>query len=233
MRSAIFAHWSNQSSVVHRLDARIKLLLLLSLVVSIALLRSPSLLQLFVYFACLIGIAWFAGLPILRILRMSLLVVPFVGFFSLIVYLTGDARRAWFILTKSYLSAFSVLVCISATPVPRLLSAARFFGVPPLLLEITYLIYRYLFVLGEQAHLMQTAFLSRGGGAGSRAIRASSGIVAVLFTRSYERAAMVYQSMCGRGFSGVLPRGEFPAVRPSEWGILAAGLALVIGLHFL
>lgn len=233
MRSATFALWSGRSSFVHRLDARIKLLLLFSFVVSLAILRSPSALQLFAYFACLIGIAWVADLPILQIVRMSLLVVPFVGFFSLIVYLTGDARRAWLILTKSYLSAFSVLVCVSATPVPRLLSAARFFGIPALLLEITHLIYRYLFVLSEQAHVMQTAFLSRGGRPGSRAVRASSGMIAVLFSRSYERASMVYQSMCGRGFCGVLPRGEFPPVRRSEWGILAGGLALVIGLHFI
>lgn len=233
MRPATFARWSNQDSLVHRLDARVKLILLFAFVVSLALLRSPSPLQLGAGFAYLVVTAWAAGFPLLRIIRMSLLVVPFVGLFSLIVYLTGDAPRAWFILAKSYLSAFSVLVCVSATPLPRLLSAARFFRVPALLLEITQLLYRYLFVLSGEARIMQTAFASRAGRPGRRALQASSGMLAVLFSRSYEKAAMVHQSMCGRGFSGTLARHEFTPLGTREMRVLAAGLLLVIALHFI
>lgn len=162
---------------------------------------------------------------------MSLLVVPFVGLFSLILYFTGENGRAWFILVKSYLSALSVLICISATPLPQLLSAAQFFRVPGFLFEITQLVYRYLFVLSGEAHTMQTAFAARGGRPGGRALRASSGMIAVLFTRSYEKAARIHQSMYGRGFSGALPRHHFGSLPISEIGILAAGLLLAVALH--
>ncbi|MGI8962184.1 MAG: energy-coupling factor transporter transmembrane component T family protein [Bryobacteraceae bacterium] len=139
---------NNQTSVIHRIDARIKLFLLLAFVISVALLRQLSFVQLAVSFLLLLSIAGAGRLPILRVLRLSLLAVPFVAVFSLLVYLSGDGQRAWAILGKSYLSAFSVLIAVSTTPLPQLLSAARLFHVPALLVEVTGLIYRYLLVLG-------------------------------------------------------------------------------------
>ncbi len=233
LRHATFARWSNQSSFVHRLDARVKLILLLAFVISLALLRSPSVLQLISCLALLVAIAWAARLPALRILRTSFFVVPFVGLFSLIVYLSGDTQRACSILAKSYLSALSVLVCVSSAPLPQLLAAAQFLHVPGTLIEVTQLIYRYLFVLSAQAHVMQTAFHARAGRRGRRAIRASSGMVAVLFGRSYEKAASVHQAMCGRGFSGILTRHEFKPFQAFEVGVLTGGFTLAIALHFI
>src|SRR5579863_5713515 len=46
LRQAAFALWSNQDSFVHRLDARVKLVLMMAFIVSLALLRFPSALQL-------------------------------------------------------------------------------------------------------------------------------------------------------------------------------------------
>jgi cobalt/nickel transport system permease protein len=94
LRHASFALLSNQTSVIHRIDARVKLLLLMAFVVSVALLRHLSLVQLAVCFVFLVCVAWTAGLPMARVLRLSLLAVPFVGVFSLLVYLSGDGQRA-------------------------------------------------------------------------------------------------------------------------------------------
>lgn len=232
MRHASFALLSNQTSVIHRIDARVKLLLLMAFVVSVALLRHLSLVQLAVCFVFLICVARTAGLPMARVLRLSLLAVPFVGVFSLLVYLSGDGQRAWAILAKSYLSAFSVVVAVSTTPLPQLLSAARYFHVPGLLVEVTGLIYRYLFVLSSEAQQMQIAFAARAGTPGLRALQACSGMIAVLFTRSYGKAAMINQAMCGRAFSGILARQEFAAFGILDLGITAGGLLLAIALHF-
>ncbi|MFL6352486.1 MAG: energy-coupling factor transporter transmembrane component T family protein [Bryobacteraceae bacterium] len=223
---------SNQTSLIHRIDARVKLLLLVAFVVSVALFRQLSFLQLAVSFLSLICIAWAARLPVLRVLRVSLLAVPFVGVFSFLIYLSGDGQRAWAILGKSYLSAFSVLITVSTTPLPQLLSAANFFRVPALLVEVTGLIYRYLLVLSREAQQMQTAFSARSGKPGLRALQASSGMVAVLFSRSYAKAAMIHQAMCGRGFSGSLERREFRPLGLPELGIAAGGLLLTVALHF-
>jgi cobalt/nickel transport system permease protein len=233
LRHASLALLSNQTSVIHSIDARVKLLLLMAFVVSVALLRQPSLLQLAVSFVFLVCIAWTAGLPIIRVVRLSLFAVPFVGVFSALVYLSGDGQRAWAILAKSYLSALSVLLAVSTTPLPQLLSAARYFRVPGLLVEVTGLIYRYLFVLSGEVQQMHIAFTARAGRPGLRAVQASSGMVAVLFTRSYGKAGMIHQAMCGRAFSGSLARHEFAAFKALDLGITAGGLLLAVVLHLL
>jgi len=233
MRYATSARWSNQSSFVHGLDARVKLLLLIAFVISIALIARPSLYQLLLCFITLAMICRAARLPIVPILRASLLVVPFVGFFSLILYMTGDRQRAWFILAKSYLSALSVLVTVSSTPMPQLLAAASFFRVPALLVEVTQLIYRYLFVLAEEARTMQTAFNSRAGKPDRRALKASSGMIGVLFSKSYEKAFTIHQSMAARGFTGALVYQPFPALRFMDLSVLGATLFFIVALHFI
>lgn len=224
---------AENDSFVRRLDARVKLVLLLAFVISLSILRFPSPLQLGFCLLLVVCAAAAARLPIGRLLGLSLLVVPFVGLFAVIVYLTGDARRAWAILSKSYLSALAVLVAISCTPLGRLLEAARFFHVPVFLIEVTALTYRYLFVLRSQAEVMLKAFHARAGRPGQRAMKASSGMVAVLFTRSYERAAMIHQAMLGRGFSGILMPREFPPLTAQDVAVAAGGLALTAVVHFL
>ena len=233
MRHATFAQWGTRDSIVHSLDARVKLVLLSAFVVSLALIPFPSYLQLGICLFVLLGIVFAARLPVTTIVRMSLFSVPFVGVFSIIVYLTGDGRRAWAILSKSYLSAFSVLVATSSTPLPRIMAAGHYFRMPELLLQVTQIIYRYFFVIGGQAQQMQTAFRSRGGRTGWRAARASSGMIAVLFGRSYEKAVMVHQAMLGRGFAGRLPSPPFRRLTKTDLAELLGGLLFAVALHFI
>ena len=233
MRHATFAYWGNQSSIVHSLDARVKLVLLGCFVISLALIPFPSPIQLGTCLLVLIATVLAARLPLASIVRISLFSVPIVGLFSIIVYLSGDTRRAWAILAKSYLSAFSVLAATSSTPLPRLIAAGHYFRMPELLLEVTQIIYRYFFVISGQAHQMQTAFRSRGGKPGWRALRASSGMVAVLFGRSYEKAVMVHQAMLGRGFAGRLPSPPFPRLSKVDLAVLMGGLLFAVSLHYI
>lgn len=199
--------------------------------ISLALIPFPSLVQLCVCFVGLLATVGAARLPIHRILWISLFSVPIVGLFAIIVYASGDNQRAWAILAKSYLSAFSVLVATSSTPLPRLIAAGQYFRMPELLLEVTQVIYRYFFVIAGQARQMQTAFQSRGGRSGARALRASSGMIAVLFGRSYEKAVMVHKAMLGRGFTGRLPSAPFGPLSKADLAALAGGILFAIGLH--
>jgi cobalt/nickel transport system permease protein len=141
--------------------------------------------------------------------------------------------RALAVLTKTYLSTSTVLLAVATTEFSKLLAAARWFRLPGMLTEVTQLIYRYFFVLALQAQQMKTAFTARGGLIGKRAFTASAGMVAVLFGRSYERAALVHQAMLARGFDGMLPGETFPPLRWTDYVVLGAGLVLSLGLHLL
>jgi cobalt/nickel transport system permease protein len=201
--------------------------------VSLSLLRRPSALQLAAALAALFAIALAARLPWGKLLLRTLFVVPFIGIFALILFLSGDPWRAWGILAKSYLSILAVLLTVSTTTLPALLEAARWCRVPGMLIDITQLIYRYLFLLASHAQQMLTAFRVRGGSVGKRAFLASSGMVAVLFGRSYQQAEFTHQAMLSRGFDGKLPEITHHSWTVRDVVALVIGMAATIGLHYL
>lgn len=223
---------SEEGPLLH-VDARIKLIFLLIMLLGLAFLRSPSVLQSVAYLLFILLLASVGRLPVLRIALTSLLAFPFVGFFCLTIYLAGDAGRSWAILVKSYLSALTVLICMTATPLPDFVAAAAFFKFPRFLLGITQIVYRYLFVLAEQVKIMQIAFEARGGRKGRLAILASSGMFAVLFGRSYRKATVVSHAMLSRGYSGHLPSRSFAALKYRELGVIILGLGFAVGLQFI
>ena len=71
-------------------------------------------------------------------------------------------------------------------------------------------LYRYLFVISEEAQHMSKAAASRGAsvrgmmGNGAR-FRAAAGALAVLFARSYGRAEDIHRAMLARAFTGRFP----------------------------
>jgi cobalt/nickel transport system permease protein len=209
----------------------VKLLLLLAFLLSLALLRGPSAVQIGLCFVYLIGTILLARLPWLAVLKQSLLVIPIVGFFALVIYLSGDLPRAVSILCKTYLSGLAVIICAASTPLPKVMQAGRLLRAPGFLLDVTQLIYRYLFVLTSEFRAMRTAFFVRAGQAGPRTFRSASGIVAVLFGRAYRRATVVDTAMLSRGFSGVLPTPPKRSLALKDFAVLFAGITGLILLR--
>jgi len=211
----------------------VKFVLLIAFLVSLATLHRASPAALAGYFCCLLVTIAAASLPLWRILRTALLIVPFAGLFSLMLYVGGDHQRAALIVLKTYLSTLAALVCVAATPLPLLTNAARTFYVPAFLLEVTQLIYRYLFLLGGEVEVMRLAFAARGGVSNPRAFKPASGMVAVLFARSFNKASAVHNAMLSRGYSGFLPSVDSGVVRKIDVAVLAAGLAIITIVRFL
>jgi cobalt/nickel transport system permease protein len=123
----------------------------------------------------------------------------------LISWLAGEPWRALALVEKSYLSTVAVLLLASTTPLPLLLGGMERLGIPRLLVLVAQFLYRYLFVLSEQAQHMRLAAACREGRAGNRrrsGFGAATGTLAVLFARSYERAEGIHRAMQARGFSG-------------------------------
>jgi len=137
------------------------------------------------------------------------------------------------VVEKSYLSALAALLLVSTTPLPQLLRGLETLGVPGFLLMVAQFLYRYLFVIVEQAHRMRLAGLCRGGlKRRSGGFRAAAGALGVLFARSYERAECIHRAMVSRGFQGhfrLLSSARFgPA--DAAFVCLAAGAPLAASL---
>ena len=199
--------------------------MLLAFLIFLSLLKNATPAQLVLCMCYLVLLMRIAKLPTLYVLRNSLLIFPFVGFFSLIIWLSGDPVRALVIVCKSYLSALAVMVCIASTPLPELVHAARSLRAPAFLVDLTQLVYRYLFVLGGEIRTMRIAFLARGGRRGNLGLQSATGMVAVLFGRAYQRAAAVNNAMLSRGFSGIFPA---PVRRSMNARDLVAGFVALL-----
>lgn len=153
------------------------------------------------------GCLW-ARVSLTAALRRAAVVLPFTLFFAIVCWLAGDAARGAALVLKSYLSCLAVWLVVATTPLPALLRGLESFGAPRFLLMVAQFIYRYLFVITEEAAQMTHAAMARGGRA-RRALRylrfrAAAGALAVLFARSYARAGDVHKAMLARGFSGRL-----------------------------
>lgn len=216
MHHVVVEQWSRGSSPLHALDARAKLGALLGFLIAIS--TTPPLAQ--AAFAAYAGVLFSAlvaaRLPLGAMFRRAALVLPFAATFALITWWSGDGARALALAEKSFLSGLAALLLIATTPMTQLLRALDSLGMPrPLVLVIQFL-YRYLFVISEQAQHMRLASRCRQGpSAGRRSrFRAAAGAVGVLFARSWERADGIYQAMLARGFTG-----RFPAFAPARFRI--------------
>src|SRR5713226_3094329 len=198
LHHVVLERWSRGSSFLHRRDARAKILALLVFLIVVAISNLEFELLALVFLAMLLAAVVSARLPVLGALRRAAVVLPFSLTFAGLCWISGEPRRAALLVEKSYLSALAALLLVATTPLPQLLRGLDMLGVPGFLLMVAQFLYRYLFVITEQAHRMRLAGLCRGG----RGFRASAGALGVLFARSYERAECIHRAMVSRGFQG-------------------------------
>ncbi len=203
MRHVALERWSRGSSFLHRREPRAKILALIAFLVIVATTSRAFELAALCYVAMLIVGVIAARLPLFGVLARAAVALPFVLTFAAITWLAGDPRRATLLLEKSFLSAWATVLLISTTPMPRLLRGLETLGAPGFLLLVAQFLYRYLFVIADQAHRMRLAGLCRGGTARPRGgFHAAAGAPGVLFVRSYERAGNIHRAMLARGFEG-------------------------------
>lgn len=137
------------------------------------------------------------------------------------------------------LASVSCLYFIAfTTPVVDLAGSMSAVGIPLLVIEITLLVYRFVFQLFDTAGAMSTAQTSRLGYAGLRAtFRSLSALASNLFVFSVRRSEELYLAMECRGYDSTVrvltPSNEVR--QPSLAGIAlveAALLCVAVATHF-
>jgi cobalt/nickel transport system permease protein len=193
----VLDQWSRGASPLHRRDPRVKIGVLLVFLVVLATAHHALPLLAATLFVLLSGTLLWARVPLGGALARAALVLPFTLVFALVSWISGDPGRGAALVLKSYLSALAALVVVSTTPLPILLRGIEMLGAPRFLLMVAQFLYRYLFVISEEAQHMRKAAASRGG-----SFRAAAGALAVLFARSYQQAGEIHRAMLARGFQG-------------------------------
>lgn len=215
MHHVVVERWSRGESPLHARDPRAKLGALIVFLIAVSTTPARSQLTFLGYAALLIAAIVIARLPVSALLRRAMLVLPFSATFALITWLAGDPTRALALGEKSFLSGLAALLLVATTPLPDLLRGLESFAVPRPLLLVVQFLYRYLFVISEQAQHMRLAARSRGS-----SFRASAGSLGVLFARSWERADGIYRAMLARGFDGRFPSFTAPRFRAADAAFL-------------
>ncbi len=120
-------------------------------------------------------------------------------------YAEGVAQGA--LLCSRIVGGTSLVLAFSLTStVTDLLSLAAWLKLPPVLVEIGCLTYRYLFLLAEEGQKIREAQTARlGHSTWSRSVQSYAVLTGMVLVRSYDRAEAVYQAMAARGYRGTMP----------------------------
>jgi len=138
-------------------------------------------------------------------------------------------------LAARIIGGMSVLLFFSlTTPLPEMMRAARFFRVPPVLVELTLIMYRYIFLLLEEGSRIRNAEKARLGFVTPRAgVRSASILGGMLLLRSFDRAERSFAAMRCRGYRGALT-GVLPGrMAGRDWTVLVVGLLVLMGLYLI
>jgi len=229
MKHGFLDKYSDLNSFVHRLDPRTKILATLAFV--LAVMATPPLRweAFALYLLLILTLVLLAKLPLRYVLKKSLTVIPFVLMVAIFIPFlkTGEAAGSynvwlwkisitygglvvlWNMLIKSWLSVLSMTLLSSTTRFPELLKGLGRLGLPKVMVMMLSFMYRYIFVLADEAMRMNQAKESRGvaslrpyGERWARQAKTLGNLIGTLFIRTYERAERVYGAMLARGFDG-------------------------------
>ena len=188
--------------MIHRLPAAVKLVGALALVVAMLLLPPAEPIYLGVAAALVLAIAALSRVSALFLAKRLLLLEPFVlGVAILALFQPGGVRLFLFLVAKCTLCLLVMLLLSNTTPFEQLLRVLKSACVPALLVTTLSLMYRYLFVIVDEAQRMRRARISRTFTLRrSRSWRTLATVVSQLFIRTSERAERIYAAMCARGW---------------------------------
>lgn len=258
-------HFTDQyrdgSSLIHRLDPRTKVLCTLAFIL-IASLLSPGR---WLHYALLSIVPLFgamlAGIGPGYIVKRSFIALPFalaaitlpftvpgpqatLPLFGGIQVSIEGTIRFFSIVVKSWISVQMAILLVTTTAFPDLLWALRALHIPRPLVAILALMYRYIFVLADEAMRLRRARAARSGvhegrTAGGSIVwrgRVTGGMVGNLALRAFERSERIYDAMVARGYTGEIRHFAPPRLRPDDHttiAVLLAYLVLVLATSFL
>jgi len=227
---------------IHRLDPRIKViatLLFLLTVISFPKYDIAALMPLFLFPALFLALG---DIPFRFIAWKVIAVSPFalfVGIFNPIVdtkimtvvfgvSISGGFLSFLSILLKFTLTVSMALLLIATTSFPGVCHALRRMGIPSIFVSQLLFLYRYLFVLMEEALRINRAREMRSFGKDGLGVRLFVRIVGILFVRTLDRAERIYYAMLSRGFQGDMPSLKSGRIGGGDVGFLAATVIFLL-----
>ncbi len=249
--------YEDTGSPLHHWDARVKVVLALLMILLVALTPMGAFGAYIGFFALMVGGALIARLDPLTVLRRSLVALPFaaaaatliftapgpvLGYVPLFGWPISAAGLVRFvsIALKSLISVQVAVLLVATTPFTNILWALNALRLPKVLVAIISFMYRYLFLMAEEAVRLSRARDARSavmgghpayGGSLTFRARTTGRLIGNLFARSFARSERVYQAMAARGYRGEIRLLDPPPLRTRD--VLAALVPLLLGVGLL
>lgn len=210
--------FARQDTWIHRIDARAKVLATFVFLLCVVSFPRYAVLPLLPFVIFPVVIASLGRLPLGWLVQRLLVASPFalmVGIANPLVDQTPVAILPGHSIAAGWLSFASIglrfllttavaLLLIATTGMPAICEALRQLRIPEAFVTQLQLLYRYLFLLGEEAMRMERARDLRSCGRRGTGLWVSGTLLGALLLRTVARANRIYAAMLLRGFEGTI-----------------------------
>lgn len=207
---------SEQPGFLHSVDPRAKLGVTFVYLVTLLSLPLGNLSGLILFGVYPVLLSAMAGVGYGRFFIRSLVVLPFILFIGIfnpivdrqIVFYVGNLgiTSGWIsffsIILRGLFSVQAVMILVFATGFYNVCRGMRKLGIPALFVTQLLFVYRYIFVLLEEALAMRRARDARGYGRASYPPGMWGIFMGQLLVRTVDRAGRIHKAMLARGFKG-------------------------------
>jgi cobalt/nickel transport system permease protein len=244
MKHDFIDKYSNLDSVIHKIDPRIKLLLLFGFLICIAIASNLKLLGF--YWIILIGLMAMSQVPFHFYLKKLILITPLVLIFSFFIYMsyilehqiafTMEAITSYYpvwdtlasMIMKIYLSILVITLLVSCTRFNDLLWSLRQFKLPLIVTILSKLVYTYIFIFIDELHRSMRAYKSRTPVRRVPRVKVYGHIAAGILLRSMDRSDYIYKAMLSRGFNGEFPEGNSNRLKWTDLAAVIVFLCIIV-----
>jgi len=207
---------ARKQSKIHQLDPRAKLLTTLIFIITVMSFNRYDLSGVIPFFLYPVMILIIGDLPLIYLVKRFVIVLPFILFIGILnpiidqniimkigsFSISGGWVSFFSILIRAVLTVFAALTLIATTGFHEICIAMEKIGIPNLFAAQLLFVYRYLFVLIDEASRMVRAKSLRSFSRKGNGLKEWSSIIGHLILRTVDRARRIHLAMLSRGFDG-------------------------------
>ena len=238
MRHDFIDRYSRLDSPVHGLDARAKALAFFAVIIACVTTPPGDWWAFAIYAGLVVVVAPASQVPLKYLLTRMLVVLPFIVVVAVFVPFMHKGGPTfdlgpltvsrdgllivWNVAVKSVISVACLILLSSTTQFSDLMHGFERLHVPSFFTTVGAFMYRYIFIIVDEAERMKRARDSRNfRGRWLWQAGVVGRMIATLFLRSQERAERVYNAMSARGFDGTFPRWTETRLRWPDYAFMS------------
>ncbi len=232
---------ARQESAIHRIDPRAKVVATLAFILCVVSVGKYELSALFPFLLYPLVLVRVGRLPLGYLFGKLALVAPFallIGLFNPLldrellffvgpIGISGGWVSFASIMMRFLLTVSAALILIATTGFNSVCLALTRLGMPGILVVQLLLLYRYIFVLADEAVRVMRAYSLRAPTSKGVPLHIYRSLAGVLLLRALDRAHRIYIAMRCRGFEG-----EMPLVRTLRFGFIDTAYVLAWTVFF-